>query len=65
MIMLMVLVLAAALVALAFERLRVASSLANMTRVQTCLANVFAEHDFENCMRSDPFWAVGEAIYIS
>lgn len=52
-----------ALVALAFKRLRVASS-ASLTKVQKCLLDVFAEHKFESRIKSDPFWAVGEAIYV-
>ena len=52
-----------ALVALAFDRLRVASS-GVPTAVQACLASAIAELNFAKRVTSDPFWTVGEAIYI-
>ena len=52
-----------ALVALAFDRLRTASSI-GPTAVQACLHSLIAEQKFEVRVKEDPFWHVGEAIYI-
>ena len=51
------------MVALAFDRLRAASN-GVPTAVQACLGTVIAEQQFEKRVKSDPFWSVGEAIYI-
>ena len=51
------------MVALSFDRLRAASD-GVPTAVQACLANVIEEQKFEMRVTADPFWSVGEAIYI-
>jgi hypothetical protein len=51
-----------ALVALAFKRLDEAST---ETAVQVRVASAIAEAGFETRVKADPFWPVGEAIYLA
>jgi hypothetical protein len=52
-----------ALVALAFSRLKKTGS--TETAVQARLAHAIAESGFAIRVKKDPFWAVGEAIYLA
>ena len=35
-----------------------------LVAVQACLRSLIAEQNFEVRVKKDPFWTVGEAIYI-